>query len=106
MLYLEPEGIYHVYNHAVGEENLFRSAENFRYFLDRYQYYLSPVVETYAYCLLPNHFHLLIRVRSRQELIVNLNLQGFQNLEGFSPLYPCRSFATNSSNCTPARMSS
>jgi putative transposase len=24
--------------------------------------YLSPVVETYAYCLLGNHFHLLIRI--------------------------------------------
>lgn len=79
---LEPEGIYHLFNHAVGRENLFRNAENYRYFLDRYLIHLEPVVQTYAYCLLPNHFHLLVRVRSRQELIKNLNLQGFQNLEG------------------------
>jgi REP element-mobilizing transposase RayT len=82
MMYLEPDGIYHIYNHAVGPENLFRSAENYRYFLERYAYHVQPVVRTYAYCLLPNHFHLLVRVRSRAELIANLNLQGFENLEG------------------------
>ena len=53
---------FHVYNRAVGNENLFFSDSNFYYFLNQYQKILSPFLETYAYCLIPNHFHFLIRV--------------------------------------------
>ena len=30
--------------------------------------YISPVCQTFAYCLMPNHFHFLIRVKSDREL--------------------------------------
>lgn len=66
---LQPDQIYHIYNHANGEELLFREDENYNYFLKRLKHYLHPVVKIYAYCLLPNHFHLLIRVRNEPELI-------------------------------------
>jgi putative transposase len=54
---------YHIYNHANGTENIFREEENYRYFLQQYAKYLGDVVDTYAYCLMPNHFHLLIGVK-------------------------------------------
>ena len=63
-----PTVFYHVYNHAVGHENLFREPENYLYFLRRYSERLYPFLETYAYCLLPNHFHLIVRVRSKEIL--------------------------------------
>lgn len=59
---------YHVYNHANGMENIFREEENYRFFLKQYVKYLSGVVDTYAYCLMPNHFHLLVGVRSEEAL--------------------------------------
>ncbi len=65
---LEPEASYHVYNRANGSERLFRSHENYRFFLERYQRYISPVAETFCYCLMPNHFHFLIRVRDEPSL--------------------------------------
>ena len=61
-----PEKFYHIYNHAVGSDNLFRSHENYLFFLNKYDKYLSSVFKTYAYCLMPNHFHILIQIRSEE----------------------------------------
>ncbi|WP_373493062.1 transposase [Aquiflexum sp.] len=74
---MEPEQSYHIFNHANGTENIFREVENYRYFLQQYAKYLGRVVDTYAFCLMPNHFHLLVGVRS--------DLPGFQNLAGLTP---------------------
>ncbi|MNK30597.1 hypothetical protein D3C87_490170 [compost metagenome] len=64
----QPEKFYHIYNHAVGSDNLFKSHENYLFFLNRYDKYLSPVFKTYAYCLMPNHFHMLIQVRNEETI--------------------------------------
>jgi putative transposase len=61
---------YHIYNRGNNRENIFFSKENYRYFLSKYDKYLSPYLDTYAYCLLPNHFHLLVRVKSEKEFVV------------------------------------
>lgn len=61
--------VYHIYNHANGDEDLFRTKENYFYFLDRYRHYIQPIAKTFAYCLMPNHFHFLIRIHSENELI-------------------------------------
>lgn len=58
----EPGHFFHVYNHAIGSELLFREGENYLFFLDKFSQFLSPYVSLYTYCLLPNHFHLLIKV--------------------------------------------
>lgn len=60
---LEPGCLYHIYNHAVGSDNLFLSDDNYFYFLRRYQHFIDPVAETYAYCLMPNHIHFFIEIR-------------------------------------------
>ena len=64
----QPDCFFHAYNHAVGSENLFRNSENYRFFLRRYTEYLRPVLRTYAHCLMPNHFHLLVQVRDEESL--------------------------------------
>ncbi len=80
---LEPGTYYHVFNHAVGDDSLFRQADNYRYFLERYRHYMFPVVRTYAYCLMPNHFHILIQVREENELLAH-----------FGTLYPAKQTAS------------
>ncbi|MDO9153272.1 MAG: hypothetical protein Q7U47_06130, partial [Paludibacter sp.] len=65
---LKPDTSYHIFNHANGFENIFTEDENYRFFLEKYEQYISPIAETYAYCLLPNHFHLVVRIR-RKEVI-------------------------------------
>lgn len=70
---LEFERYYHVFNHANGWEKIFYSPENFRFFLQQYRKYLLPYVDTYCYCLMSNHFHLLIQVKSKQEIVAHLS---------------------------------
>ena len=72
---MKPGKIYHIYNHGNAEDNLFRCDENYRYFLQKYGEYIPPVVNTYAYCLLPNHFHFLVKVKEMDSL---LNLSGLE----------------------------
>lgn len=86
---LEPHKVYHIWTHANGKENLFRVAENYRYFLRKYVHYIHPLVDTYAYCLMPNHLHLMLRVKNEREVLAALKkrkatLQGFETLGGFS----------------------
>jgi putative transposase len=68
---LVPDTSFHIFNHANGFDNVFKEAENYRFFLEKYQLHIAPIAETYAYCLMPNHFHLVVRIRKR-EVIENL----------------------------------
>ncbi len=65
---LVPGCYYHIYNRGNNGENLFRQERNYRYFLQLYLKYIEPVAETYAYCLLYNHFHTLARMRDEETL--------------------------------------
>ncbi|MDQ7032998.1 MAG: hypothetical protein Q9M37_09850 [Desulfonauticus sp.] len=76
---LNPGHFYHVFNRGNNRENLFYKAENYIYFLKKYDQYLNDYLETYGFCLLPNHFHLLVRVKELRDL------PGFKNPEGFPP---------------------
>ena len=62
---LEVGKSYHIYNRGNNGENLFRQTPDYRNFLRLYRKHLEPICETFAYCLMPNHFHLLIRVRDK-----------------------------------------
>jgi REP element-mobilizing transposase RayT len=65
---LQPENIYHVYNRAHGKEQLFIEEMNYHFFLKKFKEYIYPIAEVYSYCLMPNHFHVLIKVKSEEEL--------------------------------------
>ena len=47
---------------------MFCNDGNYEFFLKRYEKYLSSVLDTYAYCLLGNHFHLLVKIRDAKDL--------------------------------------
>ncbi|NIJ54073.1 hypothetical protein [Dyadobacter arcticus] len=66
---LEENCFYHVYNRGSGETNLFFQDKNYIHFLRKYHEYLSGCIDTYAYCLLPNHFHLLIYVKDKKDFV-------------------------------------
>ena len=69
---MEAGKTYHIYTHANGSENLFQTDENFRYFLKRYQEYIPPVADTLAWCLMPNHLHLLVQIKNEKDLAKDL----------------------------------
>ena len=60
---LEPGGIYHIYNRCVDGALLFYSPDNYHFFLRQWKKYILPYSETMAYCLMPNHFHFLVRIK-------------------------------------------
>ena len=59
---LEEGKIYHIYNRGINGTDIFNEKRNYYHFLDKYQEYCSGILETYAYALLKNHFHLLVKV--------------------------------------------
>ena len=65
---LAPDRYYHIYNRGINRENLFKEDRNYTFFLQKYAQYLSPVVDTFAYCLLRNHFHFLIRIKGEDSI--------------------------------------
>ena len=77
--HLEQSQYYHIYNHGVGGRDLFADTNNYEYFLALYDKHLSPVVETYAWVLMKNHFHLLVRIKEESEVVVSFTPDGVQN---------------------------
>ena len=58
---------YHVYQRSSNNEDLFTEEGDYARFLALYEQHIPPVAGTYAYCLLPNHVHLLVRILTQEE---------------------------------------
>ena len=80
MISLEPDNTYHVYNRANGSEKIFQGEGNYHFFLGKYRIYISPIAHTYCYCLMPNHFHFLLRIKGEIEIPAS-TFPKFQTLE-------------------------
>ncbi len=65
---LQAEKIYHIYNRSNNKDLMFPKTENYAYFLKKMASYLSDFMDIYAYCLLPNHFHLLARMKEEKHI--------------------------------------
>jgi REP element-mobilizing transposase RayT len=77
---------YHIYNRGNNRENIFVEERNYLYFLKLYAEHIEPVADTYAYCLLRNHFHLLVRIKDVENLTNPENLTGLEDLSGLQRL--------------------
>ncbi|HNX55347.1 MAG TPA: hypothetical protein PLG33_00785 [Prolixibacteraceae bacterium] len=84
---------YHIYNRGIDSCNLFTEPDNYEYFLSLYDKYISPVADTYAWVLMPNHFHFLVRLKEEKEIVASLHLTGFQNLSGVEVKQPHQHFS-------------
>lgn len=54
---------YHVYNRGNNRRNLFEKPDDYEHFLWLYDKYVSPVADTLAWVLMPNHFHLVVKIK-------------------------------------------
>jgi putative transposase len=70
---LHPDNCYHIYNRGVNKGVLFFSEHNYQFFLDRMTKFILPTADILAYCLMPNHFHLLIKINSTEFLRSSLH---------------------------------
>ena len=58
----EPNNLYHIYNRGNNSQPVFFEPENYNFFIGKIKHHLHPLVDILAYCLMPNHFHLLVSV--------------------------------------------
>jgi putative transposase len=65
---LIPGETYHIFNYAVGRDLFFICEDNYWFFLRKIKKWLLPVADIYAYSLILNHFHLVLKIKSRNEL--------------------------------------
>jgi REP element-mobilizing transposase RayT len=63
---LIPDHFYHIYNRAVADNLLFVEERNYSFFLNKIKIYLLNSAEILAYCLMPNHYHLLIQLKTEE----------------------------------------
>ena len=72
---LQKDRFYHIYNRGINSSTIFSSDRNKEYFLGQYKKHLGDSVSTFAYCLLQNHFHLVVRLEKDPKLVT----QSFSN---------------------------
>lgn len=90
--YFEPGGVYHIYNRGVEKRDIFLDATDYRRFLNTLVFYQQQRPEVkfslthfrteerkeplhfdiITYCLMPNHFHLMVRLRSDGEISTSI----------------------------------
>jgi putative transposase len=73
----EPGYIYHIYNRGNNKENLFKEDKNYHYFISLMEKHLLPGCDIYAYCLMKNHFHLLVRIKDEKDLSDKLKVKPY-----------------------------
>ena len=99
---------YHIYNRGNNHENIFFQERNYAYFMELWWKYTYQIAETYAFCLLRNHFHAVVFIKRREELTgfrdstpdLQLMPHGqqngkefYENLSGFELKPPSQYFA-------------
>lgn len=55
-----PTQLYHVYNRGINKTKIFYSDRNYLFFLDKLRKHVKKKSDIIAYCLMPNHLHLLL----------------------------------------------
>jgi putative transposase len=77
---LLPDSYYHIFNRGNEKRRIYFEKDNYIYFLKKYAEYTSGYFDTYTYCLLDNHFHLLVKPKSRDEILAAA-LKDFEHVD-------------------------
>ncbi len=63
IMQFEKNYLYHIYNQGNNRRIIFFKDENYHFFLKKIKTYVLPYADILAYCLMPNHFHLMVLVK-------------------------------------------
>ena len=63
--------LYHIYNRGNNSDKVFYKHENYLYFLEKIKTHILPYTDILAWCLMPNHFHLMLRVNCIELPVIN-----------------------------------
>lgn len=56
--------LYHIYNQGNNRQRIFFRRENYLYFMEKIKKHILPYADILAWCLMPNHFHLMVHVNA------------------------------------------
>jgi putative transposase len=84
---LENGKYYHIYNRGINSDILFKENDNYAYFLKLYETHIDPIGETFAWCLMKNHFHFLIRIKEIEEIKAEIKIQPSQSFSNLFNAY-------------------
>ncbi|HUW04747.1 MAG TPA: hypothetical protein VMW01_00660 [Williamwhitmania sp.] len=54
--------LYHIYNQGNNRRKVFFVRDNYLFFLNKMKHHLLPYADILAWCLMPNHFHIMVHV--------------------------------------------
>jgi putative transposase len=72
---------YHIYNRGNNGENIFVQERNYEHFMNLYFKHIDPIADTFAYCLLRNHFHISLKTKTEAEITAALGVSSGTLLE-------------------------
>lgn len=85
-----PGYMYHIYNRGNNSQPIFFNDENYIYFLRKVRIELADYFNFLAYCLMPNHFHILVQVKELPKDIIRPTASdgqtGFSCQAGMNPI--------------------
>jgi putative transposase len=88
-MHFESGGIYHIYNQGNNRQKIFFSRKNYMYFVQKIEYYVKPYGNILAWCLMPNHFHLMMEVESVAIRVTSgVNSEGVTSSHPFTKIHP------------------
>ena len=68
----QPECFYHIVCKSIDGIMLFKEDIDYKVFLQRFQQFTNQVLDVWSYCLLTNHTHHIIRIKSLATVIENI----------------------------------
>lgn len=57
-----------MYNKAIDKRKLFYEDVDYQRFLNNFKKYFSPYLDVISFCLIPNHFHFMIRIKEEKNV--------------------------------------
>jgi putative transposase len=65
-MHFENGHIYHIYNQGNNRQAIFFRRENYLFFLKKIKEHITPHADVLAWCLMPNHFHIMVWVNDNE----------------------------------------
>lgn len=77
---LEQGQLYHIYNQGNNRQGIYHCRENYPFFLEKNRRHVLPYADILVWCLMPNHFHLMVYVNHLELPMVDRSMKGNPSL--------------------------
>jgi putative transposase len=101
-MHFEKGNIYHIYNQGNNRQEIFFKHENYLFFLKKIQTHILPYADILAWCLMPNHFHLMVVVNEVEVTVEGIHGVTLSHPVNSIPSHPVNSIPSHPVNSIPS----